>query len=273
MTRLVEGDIKRIGSELESYDAGLMRVTGLSLRQIACAAAAIPEQVLIGQAAANAVAVVPVTAGEGLISFFADTVGAIIRHLQFTAFVTTGADVAGIAEGIAKGASALFMADDNKFIALALPNGAVIDNGEATGRGFVAALDAAAQGLEGKETLVLGAGPVGAAAIASLKTIGAQAALFEKDASRAARYRDDPGVRVEEDLQKALGSYRYIVDATPQGGFIEADQLCPGAKIACPGLPLGLTPRARSSLQGDMIHDPLQIGVATMLAMAFCSIL
>lgn len=273
MTRLLEKDVRKIAGSLESYDAGLIRVTGLSLRQIACAAAAIPEQVLIGQAAANAVAVVPVTAGKGVITGFTGAVQGIIRYLGLTVFITTAVDVAGIAEGIAKGASALFMADDNIFMALNLCTGAVIDNGEATGRGFVAALEAAAQGLGGKEALVLGAGPVGVAAIAALKKLGARVALFEKDASRAERYRDDPGVRVEEDLQKALGSYRYIVDATPQGGFIEADQLCPGAKIACPGLPLGLTPRARSSLQGDMIHDPLQIGVATMLAMAFCSIL
>ena len=42
--------MEKIAGELESYDAGLIRVTGLSLRQIACAAAGITEQDLMERA-------------------------------------------------------------------------------------------------------------------------------------------------------------------------------------------------------------------------------
>jgi pyrrolysine biosynthesis protein PylD len=266
LTRLVEEDVRKIAGELESYDAGLIRVTGLSLRQIACAAAGITEQDLMERA--GRVAVVPVTAGKGLIPSFTDAVKSIVRYLGFTAFVTAKTDVAGIAEGIAREATILFMADDNIFMALNLCTGVVIDNGEATGRGFVAALDAAARGLEGKSALVIGAGAVGTAAIAALKKRGAKVALYEKDEGKAKQNRSDLGITIEMDLHEALGSYRYIIDATPQGGFIEPELLHPGAMIACPGLPPGLDPRACSRLQVDMIHDPLQTGVATMLALA-----
>ena len=253
---------------MEFYDSELIENTGLSLRQIACAAAGIAEKDAIEKAANNKAAVIPVTVGEGIIPSFSTAVQSIIQQLGFQAVVTAETDVAGIAEGIAAGANILFMADDKKFIALNVLTGAVADNGEATGKGFVAALNGMAEGLQGKEVLVLGAGPVGASAIASLKKLGAMVALFEIDKTKVEKLKDDPGIMIEPDQKKALAKYRYIIDATPQGGFIELDDMHPDAKIACPGMPLGLTTAASSSLKDRLIHDPLQIGVATMMTMA-----
>mgnify|MGYP000850523768 CR=1 FL=1 len=268
MTRLIKEDVEGIPEGLEFYDSELIEKTGLSLRQIACAAAGIAEKDAIEKAANNKAAVIPVTVGEGIIPSFSTAVQSIIQQLGFQAVVTAETDVAGIAEGIAAGANILFMADDKKFIALNVLTGAVADNGEATGKGFVAALNGMAEGLQGKEVLVLGAGPVGASAIAALKKLGAVVALFEIDDAKVEKLRDDPAIMIEPDQKRALANYRYIIDATPQGGFIELDDIPPDAKIACPGMPLGLTTAAYSSLKDRLIHDPLQIGVATMLMMA-----
>jgi pyrrolysine biosynthesis protein PylD len=142
------------------------------------------------------------------------------------------------------------------------------DNGEATGKGFVTALNGMAQGIQGKEALVLGAGPVGASAIASLKSLGAKASVFDIDETKVEKFKDDTSIKLESALKRALAAYRYIIDATPQGGFIQLDDVHPDTKIACPGMPLGLSPTAYPSLKSGLIHDPLQIGVATMLTMA-----
>ncbi|MFY9140634.1 MAG: 3-methylornithyl-N6-L-lysine dehydrogenase PylD [Thermacetogeniaceae bacterium] len=268
MTRLVKEDVEGIPEGLKFYDTELKEKTGLTLRQIACAAAGIAEEEVLAKAENNKAAVIPITVGEGIIPFFTTAVQSIIQHLGFQAVVTAETDVAGIAEGIAEGANILFMADDKRFIALNVLTGVAADNGEATGKGFVAALNGMAKGLQGKEVLVLGAGPVGASAIAALKELGARIALFEINEAKVEKFRDDPGVKIEPDQKRALAKYRYIIDATPQGGFIDLDDLHPDTQIACPGMPLGLTTAAYPTFKDRLIHDPLQIGVATMLTMA-----
>ncbi|MGB4505232.1 MAG: 3-methylornithyl-N6-L-lysine dehydrogenase PylD [Syntrophaceticus sp.] len=268
MTRLVKKDIEGIQRELELYDAELIEKTGLSLRQVACAAAGIPEKAVIERASANKAAVIPITVGEGIIPSFTTAVQSIIQYLGFQAVVTTATDVAGIAEGISYGANLLFMADDLQFIALNILTGTVVDNGETTGKGFAAALNGMAHGLKEKKVLVLGAGPVGISAVGFLMKLGAKAAVFDIDETKMEKFKDDTGVKVETDLKRALASYRFIIDATPQGGFIQLDDVHPDTKIACPGMPLGLAPAAYPTLKGGLIHDPLQIGVAVMLIMA-----
>jgi pyrrolysine biosynthesis protein PylD len=268
MTRLIKEDVEGIHSELDLYDAELIEKTGLSLRQVACAAAGISEKDVIQRSSVNKAAVIPITVGEGIIPSFSTAVQSIIQHLGFQAVVTTETDVAGIAEAIAHGANILFMADDLKFIALNIQTGTMADNGAATGKGFVAALNGLACGLEGKEVLVLGAGPVGIGAVAFLKMLGAKPAVFDIDESKVEKLKDDTSIKLESGLKRALAAYCYVIDATPQGGFIQLGDVHPDIKIACPGMPLGLSPLAYPSLKGGLIHDPLQIGVATMLTMA-----
>ena len=252
MTRLIKEDVEEIRKELEIYDSELNEKAGLSLRQVACAAAGVTEKDIIQKASNNKAAVIPVTVGEGIIPSFA----------------TAETDVAGVAEAIVNGANILFMADDFKFIALNIQTGTIVDNGAATGKGFAAALDGLARGLEGKEVLVLGAGPVGIGAVAFLKMLGVKPAVFDIDETKVEKLKDDTSIKLESDLNGALATYHYIVDATPQGGFIELDDMHPNTKMACPGMPLGLSPTAYPSLKDGLIHDPLQIGVAVMLTMA-----
>lgn len=265
MTRLQTEDVAGIAHHLKQYDAELFEKTGSSLRQIACSAAGIPEQRLTEAASKYKVAVIPITGGEGLIPLFVEAVRDIIVYLGYDAIITGQTDVSGIAEGIARGASILFMADDHQFIALNLSIGKIADNGEATGRGFAAALAKMANGLAGKPVLVLGAGPVGMSAVSFLQAQKAEVAVYEVDQAKVKALKDRR-IKVESQLTGALGRYSCIIDATPQGEFIHLQDLHPDVLLACPGIPLGLAPAAQARLAQRVIHDPLQIGVATMLA-------
>jgi pyrrolysine biosynthesis protein PylD len=271
MTRLASYDVEEIERELGDYDAGLARKTGRTLRQIAAAAAGITELELIAATASCLAAVVPITAGEGIIQYFAESVRSILAHVGCRAFVTEKTDVAGIAGGVAAGAGILFLADDWRFVALNLRSGVMSDNGEATGRGYAAALAGLAGGLSDEPVLVLGAGPVGCGAIALLREIGSRPVVYDIDARKARLVGQSTGALVVDDLREALARYRCIVEATPQPSFIDRNDLRPDALVAAPGVPLGLTPGAQASMQDRVIWDPLQIGVATMLAMAVSS--
>ncbi len=268
MTRLTRNDVEGIERELCGYDAGLARKTGLNLRQIAAAAAGITEQELIAAVQPCLAAVVPITAGDGVIDYFAQSVLSILLRLGCRAFITGQTDVAGIAGGVAAGAGLLFMADDRCFVAIKLRSGVVIDNGEATGRGYVAALDGMAGGLTGETVLVLGAGPVGCGAITMLQKIGSRPVVYDIDAGKARQVGERTGALVAGDLREALARYRFLVEATPQPSFIDLDDLHPDALVAAPGVPLGLTPDTRAFMEDRVVWDPIQIGVAAMLAMA-----
>jgi pyrrolysine biosynthesis protein PylD len=118
MTRLKEDDIAPITRQLDGYDARLKRMTGASLRQIACRAAGVEEAVIIDALDRISIAAVPVTSGFGVIGGFSDAVAAIVAPLGFATFVTESSDVAGIVEGIERGADILMLADDERFVAI-----------------------------------------------------------------------------------------------------------------------------------------------------------
>jgi len=267
MTRLTEKDISDIDDQLFAYNEQLMRKTGMTLRQIACCAGGISEEMFIKLAGDYSFSVVPITSGQGIIPGFAWSVKSIISFLGCKVNITQNTDVAGIYEAVVSGANVIFMADDHRCIFLNLFKGGCVDNGEATGRGFAAALNGMAQGLKGKEVLVLGAGPVGSAAISFLKQIGALVSLYEIDRNKIEFYLKNTDIRVEHDTAAIL-KYKYLIDATPQGNFIEPYHLHSEVLIAAPGVPLGLSREAWNRYQEKVIFDPLQIGVAAMAAMA-----
>ena len=267
MTRLRSTDIKDIGCALHDYDASLLKKTGHPLRGIAIQAAGISERAMEEGLAAHRVAVAPVTTGEGIIEGFAEAVCQILTHLGAEAFVTTGTDVQGLAEAMGKGATILFCADDDRFVALGFAPRKVIDNTDATARGFVAALDLMAGGLRDRKVLVIGgAGRVGWKAASFLKHKGAQVSAFDIDQHKLESLAMGSNIRVEAELEKSLMRHRFFFDASPAADLIRAKHIRPDTLIAAPGVPLGLTEEAYPLVQERLIHDPLQIGVATMLA-------
>jgi pyrrolysine biosynthesis protein PylD len=274
MTRLKEEDINPITRQLDGYDARLKRMTGASLRQIACRAAGVDEAQIIDVLARVRIAAVPVRSGLGVIDGFSDTIAAIVSHLGFETFVTESCDVAGIAEGLERGADILMLADDERFVAISPGQQHVVDNSRATAQGFVAALELMNGGLSGESVLVLGCGPVGVAAIKALIDRGADVALCDIQQERAlAALREiaqdvSDRIRMEDTANTALERYRLIFDATNAGNFIEPAHLTPYTMVAAPGMPSALTPEAMAENRDRVLHDALEIGTATMAVQA-----
>jgi pyrrolysine biosynthesis protein PylD len=274
MTRLKRDDIDWIPGRLADFDARLKRMTGASLRQIACEAAGVDEAPIINVLSRVRVAAVPVGSGLGVIQGFSHAVSAIVSHLGFDAFVTERSDEAGIGEGIERGGHILMLADEDSFVARIPGRQGVVDNSLATAHGFVVGLELMRGGLGGEWVLVLGCGPVGVAAAKALIDRGAQVALCDIEQERAHATiqeigPDAPGrIRMEDDPQSALDGYELIFDATNAGGFIEAAHLTPTTMVAAPGMPCALTPQAMADNPDRILHDPLVIGTATMAVQA-----
>jgi pyrrolysine biosynthesis protein PylD len=266
MTRLREEDILDITLQLSEYDNQLLAKVGQSLAGIAAHALGKSQEEFRALQASAVIAVVPVSCGQGVINGFSQSVQKIIEFLGFTAFVTVNSDVGGLAEAVNKGAKVIFLADDDHFVAINMATSKVVDNGEATGKGYAAALDLMSGGLQGKEVLLIGAGPVGAGAAAFMTMRGAAVFVYDIDEQRVSNLRKMlPSVQVVQDFSKALGEHKLLFEATPVAALIGKEYLTVDTIISAPGIPLGLSQDGIAVVGDRLIHDVLEIGVATML--------
>ncbi|MBN2322178.1 MAG: 3-methylornithyl-N6-L-lysine dehydrogenase PylD [Spirochaetes bacterium] len=262
MTRLTTTLVTEIA--LGDYDNELRRKTGRSLKQIAVRGACSTDKRCTPDETLR-VAVIPISSGKGVIHGFTNAVYDVTTHLGYRSFITRRQDVAGLAEALEKQADIAFLADDDCFIAINLKLRYVVYNHEATARGYAAALDYLAGGVEKKGVLVIGAGKVGNSAVHALQKLGAEVAIFDIDEKKAETKAAMHGITAEKCLDKALSRYSLLFDASPARNIIRSEHIKPDTSIAACGIPIGLTDEARTLVENRMIHDPLQIGVATML--------
>lgn len=269
MTRLKESDIQPITCLLKEYNHELMTKTGHSLSEIAAHAALLQAKEADLQELGS-VAVIPVTSGQGIITGFSQTVAGILSYLGSKAFIPDATDVKGFAEALTRGAETVFLADDDRFIAVHLTSRCYSDNSEATGKGYAAALDCMTGGLRGKNVLVLGAGPVGTAAAMAIDAYGGKVHIYDKEENTSDKLAQHmlacrgKHIDIEKGLASALTRHRLIIVACPEAGFITTDYLGADSYVAAPGVPLGIHPEAVDKISPRLIHDPLQLGVATM---------
>jgi len=271
VTRLRAKDIRNITTTLKEYDLQLIRKTGGTLKQIACRTVGIDEEEIYRIHDNPKISIVPITSGQGIIEGFALAVESIARHLGFPSSITQKTDVSGLGEAFQTGANMIMMADDHSFLIINLPLKKVVDNAEATGKGFATALEMMTKGLSGKEVLLIGAGQVGRSAALSMVGMGAHLTVYDIDMGRSENLargirdllKDD--VRVENDLEEALLRHRIYFDSSPSPKFIHTKHITSDTFVAAPGVPLGLSPAAREKASDRLLHDPLQIGVATMI--------
>lgn len=261
MTRLITEWILDMEEGCQRRDLELKEKTGLSLLELAAKAAGRETSALRRLSGDVLVAAVPVTAGLGVIGQFAQSVAAIIRTAGFICMVTEKSDVDGIYEAYQADADLILIADDDRFLAINTKAKKTGENNLATAAGYVAALEAMMnkRGIEIKDApvLVLGYGPVGRFAEEILRTKGARVTVFDKDPFQGKPNRPQDIVH-----------FPYIIEATPQSAWIHKDMLAPDALIAAPGIPLGLDAEAAELFKNQLVHDMLDIGTATMLAMA-----
>ncbi|MGN0593293.1 MAG: 3-methylornithyl-N6-L-lysine dehydrogenase PylD [Ruminococcus sp.] len=241
---------------MQEYDAQFQKQTGMTMAQTACHALHIPEQYPVKKTA-----VVPVTSGLGIISRFSESVCAILQHIGADVFVTEKTDVAGLQEAYLAGAEVVFLADDDVYAAFSTSGTQQSDNGFATGIAFAAALDGAAS-CAGKKVLVLGAGPVGSAAAAWLDNSGAQVSLYDPLMEKAKAAAENGSHITVLNHAPDLKQYEQILDATPIGGWISAEDVTEKTVFSVPGMPLSLTAEAAEKV--TLIHNPLELGTIVM---------
>lgn len=266
MTRLTTEWIHNMKNELPEWAKNLEEMSNMSLLNLASVAGDVSRGRVNSASWRIKVAVVPVTQGEGIIETFCEQVAAIIEYMGFEVFVTEQTDVWGIYEATQKGAGIIFLADDMYFLALNMSKNVVVENSDATARGFVAALEGAAGGLRDKKVLVLGGGRVGKSALAFLRCRGAEGVVFDTDAEVSKALAAD-GWKVIRSKDQ-IKDFDLIVDCTPEGNWITPEMLHPDVLFASPGVPLSMTPEAQEKYSDRIIHDLLQLGVITMLVMA-----
>lgn len=268
MTRLKQDDVVDIATTLEEYNSELVQITGCSLREIAVHA--VGKELSEDFTEKPKIAVIPMTCGQGIIEGFVESVASIIGYLGFNVVVTKSRDAGGVAEAIQNGSEILFMADDQSFVAVNVRTGKVSDNGEATGKGYVAGLEHMCTGLKDKKVLVIGAGPVGRSAALELIRFGAVVSIYDIDMLASLRLSEELVTRghvinIETELDSALHRHCIMVDACPTEDLIMLRHLSEDTFIAAPGIPLGVEAAGLVQLSSRLLHDPLQIGVATMM--------
>jgi pyrrolysine biosynthesis protein PylD len=272
---LVTSDVKLIPAELSYYDSELTAKTGCSLREVACRAAGIQEDLIQGSLEGIGIGVVPITAGKGAITGFCEAVAGIGAHMGCKSFITQATDVAGLAEAFGKKADIIMLADDHQFIALHTASGRMVENEVATGKGYVTGLTLMAGDLKKKDVLVIGCGPVGRSATDELVAMGARVSVYDINSTRsidlaeATKQSSNAIIQMIKDLDQALKNHKFIIDASPATDIIKARHIREDTYISAPGVPVGLNQEALLKIGKRLLHDPLQIGVATMVISAF----
>jgi len=265
LTRLKTTDVQRIPGTLEKYEEELVKRTGCTLLEIAEDAAQTNANIkaILNQTKA---AVVPITSGGGVIEGFSQAVAAILNHVGIRTIKIKGVDIAGIAEAYEQGADLIFVADDRKFVAINTHTTHVVDNATSTAKAYVAALDKMAKGLKEKTVLVIGIGYVGSAAISNLILREAKPLAVDIDRLKLRTLSERLGrkVVVFSRLTEAIDHTDLIINAAPARNIIKADMITENTLISAPAIPLGLTRAALRKIGRNLIHDPLQLGVATM---------
>ncbi len=267
MTRLTPADVSCIGlSFLRKYDSEFRVKTGKSLTQFA-------EYLAKGHSLKFnevKVAVVPITAGKGIIEGFSKAVCSTLSFLGCDAFVTSWSDVSGFFEAFQNKVDVIFAGDDSIFSAFNLNTKRVIENSYATGKAYAAALELMVKDLRNKEILVIGAGRVGISAIEYFLNKGAKVMFSECDPDRIEFIKKEyPEVIYESNLDCALPKIKYILLAAPSRDLLHEHHLTSESIISSPAIPLGLSESALKKIsQNNLIHDPLQLGVIAMLSLA-----
>jgi pyrrolysine biosynthesis protein PylD len=251
---LIEG----VPDDKIDLDSKLMKMCGKTVKQLALEGAGMDHDVDFSD---FRVAVVPITSGMGVIGGFSASVDAIVKRLGMQSYVTKGTDVNGFAQAINDKVDMVMMADDAMFVAYNVHAARSTNNSWGTAMGYSVALKNAAGGIEGKEVLVIGAGLVGTEAVQILKSWGAKVSVTDIKFEKAQALEYKYGVRALEDVESALASHKYILNAAP--AIFPGRLIMEGAVVSTPGVPHYFDEEGRRKAKA-IIHDPLEIGTAMM---------
>ena len=293
MTRLITEWLTPIQKNVYHWDERLQELTGCSLASLAFKAAlsdplrkidysTIPAGAEEGgsecnPAAGKKAAVVTITSGEGEIGSFASSVAAILKAIGMDAKTTEQKDIAGIYEALSGKYDLIFMADDDRYIAMNTRNGNCGENDRCTALGYLQALEEChckriikerpemkltGPSFAGEQVLLMGFGRVGRVMYDLLRSKGADITVFDSDI-RIRKELDRLGIKQIRDTA-GIAEFSLIVDLTSEGDWLDPSMLRDNVIIAAPGVPLSISESRLDGFRGILIHDDLEIGTAVM---------
>lgn len=268
MTRLKTEWVEPMLTGMREYNDTLKKRTGMNLSDLIEVTFGFTKLQLAELKKTTKVGVVPITQGEGIITSFSESVAAIVQSMGFSAEVMTKTDVDGIYESYCKGCDIVFMADDDRYLAINTNKHKTSDNNYATALGYIEVLKAIERvendhiNKARKPILVIGYGIVGKEATRILDKMGEDYFVYDKnfDVNATADRIMPEGANISD--------FKYILDFTNEGEWLGADQLAEDACYCSPGVPCSLTEEARVLLGDRAVYDNLEIGTAIMLGEA-----
>lgn len=213
------------------------------------------------------IAIIPVTAGNGIISSFSESLLFTVRHFGMDGFITENTDVAGYYEAVMKGADIILMADDLAYIAHNLRNGKIAHNQICTGRIYAEILCQSADYADDKDVLVIGLGKVGIPALETFLKEGRNAYVFDVDAARVDEIVS--AYPVQKYDASSGKTFSKIFEATPCADTIPENCLRKDALISTPGIPCGISGELLEKYGIRIVQEPLGIGTLSMLYAVF----
>ncbi|WNY23916.1 hypothetical protein MmiHf6_12390 [Methanimicrococcus hongohii] len=210
------------------------------------------------------IAIIPVTAGNGIIGSFSESLLFTVQHFGMDGFITENTDVAGYYEAVTNGADIILMADDLAYIAHNLRNGKIAHNQICTGRIYAEILCHAKDYADDKDVLVIGLGKVGTPALETFLNEKQNVYVFDVDSKRVDEILTDYPV-FKYDPAKEPKSFFKIFEATPCADTICESALKENSIVSTPGIPLGISDELIEKYKVRVVSEPLGIGTLSML--------
>ncbi|WP_343044090.1 3-methylornithyl-N6-L-lysine dehydrogenase PylD [Methanolobus zinderi] len=246
MALLTPQDLENLSAQLEENDEIIKRVTGLNIKGIC-------EELYGTKLDSPKVGIIPITAGEGIISTFTSSLLFIVQYFGLEGFITEHPDITGYYEAVSEGADIILMADDHIFIAHNLRNGKIVSNHVATG---VIYADIASRFNEtnSKDILVIGLGKVGYAGACHLVNKGFNVYACDPNREFLQKAVDELGIKpyCSDDRKK----FSMVFEATPNADTISEGMIEERCLVSTPGIPCGLPPEVGSRYRVDLVMDP-----------------
>lgn len=213
------------------------------------------------------VAIIPITAGNGIIGSFSESLLFTVCHFGMDGFITENTDVAGYYEAVMKGADIILMADDLAYIAHNLRNGKIAHNQICTGRIYAEILCQSTDYADDKDVLVIGLGKVGTPALETFLRERQNAYVFDVNTARVDEIVSAyPVQKYDTDSDK---TFSKIFEATPCADTISENCLREGSLISTPGIPCGISDELLKKYGIRIVQEPLGIGTLSMLYAVF----
>ncbi|KXB06479.1 hypothetical protein AKJ51_03650 [candidate division MSBL1 archaeon SCGC-AAA382A20] len=270
MTRLDSETLVWVRNNINTLDTKLKNLIDLGLEEIC------NGEDYFGKGAdkENKIGVIPISSSDGVIRHFSETVSFILNYLDFNSEVASEKDVFGLKKSIEGNKDIVFIADDNRFVAIKFDGLMVIDNTHATARAYSILTREVLSKSSRSRCLLVGLGRVGGNILKylfsnplSVQCLVDKFYIYDINRKRMRNLSKKYPVKIltEDDLKQGI-KQDVIIDATPSRESVCTNERILHKKTVF--LQPGVPPSEKVNGINDYFHDPLALGVGTMGFMA-----